>query len=206
MACARRFVRTSSPSSTTAWPTSRKAARCSATRAGSRGWPTCPPTSRRRSSSPPRNAPGSASSSRWNRSHLFWGELQGTAVDAVAQAGWLRAVREHVAQVAAAAAADDLGAGHPVARVGVGLDRFGEGRLGEARPPGARLELGVGAEQVGAAARAPVHPGVLAVDVLAGEGGLGALLAQDLVLLGRELLAPLVIAPGDLLGHTADAR
>ena len=66
-------------------------------------------------------------------------------------------------------------------------------RLVEARPPGARIELRVGAEQLGAAAGAAIGAVVLDVDVLAGERALGPVLAQDLVLLGRQALAPLLV-------------
>ena len=61
------------------------------------------------------------------------------------------------------------------------------GRVGEARPAGARLELGVRAEQLGAAAGAAVDAVVLDVDVLPGERPLGALLAHHVVLLGGQL-------------------
>src|SRR5581483_6095407 len=79
-----------------------------------------------------------------------------------------------------------------------GLDVLGHGRVIEARPAGARLELGVGVEQHGAAARAPVRAVVLDVDVLAGERPLGSVLAQDVVLLGAQALAPLRIGELDL--------
>ena len=73
-------------------------------------------------------------------------ELERARVDAVAQAARVaRAVVEDVAEVAAAAAADDLGAAHEQRVVRARLDRGGDGRLGEARPAGAGVELGVGA-------------------------------------------------------------
>ena len=75
-------------------------------------------------------------------------ELQRAGVDAVALAGRVRAVVEDVAQVAAAARADDLGAPHEEAVVGPGLDPVVGHRVPEARPPGAGVELGVGAEQL----------------------------------------------------------
>src|SRR6266508_2071007 len=91
-----------------------------------------------------------------------------------------------------AAPAADLGAVHAVAVV--------VHQLGEARPAGARFELGVGAEQLGAAGRAAVHAVVLGENVPAAERRLGPGLAQDLVPLSRELLPPLPLRPGDL-GH-----
>src|SRR3954452_12411291 len=45
------------------------------------------------------------------------GQVERAGVDAETLAGRPRAVREHVAEVAAAGAARDLGAGHPVAAV-----------------------------------------------------------------------------------------
>ena len=78
-------------------------------------------------------------------------EVQAAGVHAVAEAVRAGTVVEHVAEVTTAAPADDLGALHPELAVGLGLDRFGHQRLGEARPAGARLELRVRVEQLGAA-------------------------------------------------------
>jgi hypothetical protein len=61
-----------------------------------------------------------------------------------------------------------------------------------------RLELRIGAEQFGAARAAGVDTLGLRVGVLAGERPLGARLAQDLVLGGCELGAPLVVGLHDL--------
>ena len=71
--------------------------------------------------------------------------------------------------------------------------------LEEARPAGARLELRVGREQRRAAAHAHVGAVVVAVPVLAGERPLGAGLAGDLVLLGRQPLTPLVVGLRELV-------
>src|SRR4051794_3281194 len=131
-------------------------------------------------------------------------ELERARVDAVAEAARVtRAVLEHVPEVAAAVAAGDLGAAHEQRVVRARLDRGGDGWLGEARPAGAGVELRRGREQLGAAARAAVHAVLLDVPVLAGERALGAALAQHLVLLGRELLAPLLVGLVDLLGSHA---
>src|SRR5437588_2736545 len=96
--------------------------------------------------------------------------------------------------MAAAAPAQDLGPSHPEAAVLAQLDVLRHRRLVEARPAGPGLELRVRAEQLGAAGRAAVHAVVLDVDVFAGEGALGPVPAQDLVLLGRQPLAPLGVA------------
>ena len=71
-------------------------------------------------------------------------ELERAGVDAVAQAARLAgSVVEDVAEVAAAGAAQDLRAAHEQRVVGPRLDGGGDGRLGEARPAGAGVELGV---------------------------------------------------------------
>ena len=103
-------------------------------------------------------------------------------------------------EVAAAAGAHDLGADHDVRAVLAGLDGLAEHGVGEARPAGARVELRVGAEQLVAAAGTAVDAVALLVDVLAGERGLGGRVAQDLVLVGVELCAPLLVGLLDLLG------
>src|SRR5919197_1824942 len=125
-------------------------------------------------------------------------QVERAGVDAVALAGRRGAVREHVPEVAAAGAARHLGADHPVAAVLVQLDVGVLARLSEARPAGARVELGVRAEQLGSAAGTAVDPAFLGVHVAAGERRLGALATQDLVLLGRKLLTPLLVCLLDL--------
>src|SRR4051812_44236965 len=108
--------------------------------------------------------------------------------------------------MSAAALADDLGPAHPVRRVVPDLDRLGELRLGEARPARAGVELRLGVEQLRAAGGAAVDAVLVVVPVLAGERALGALLAQHLVLLGRELLAPLGVGLLNLGGHAFRVR
>src|SRR5262245_1948542 len=125
-------------------------------------------------------------------------EGQRAGVDAVALPGRGRPVVEDVAQVATAAAADHLGAAHEQAVVRPQLDRLGDRGLVEARPPGARVELGVRAEQLAAAAGAPVEAVGVVVDVLTGEGALGVGLAQHAVLQRGQLLAPLLVRLLDL--------
>ena len=70
-------------------------------------------------------------------------EFDGGAVDAVAQACWLRAVVEDVAQVATAVRAGDLGPDHEQAAVDVLRDRGIVRRRVEARPAAVRVELGL---------------------------------------------------------------
>src|SRR3954451_21097957 len=132
-------------------------------------------------------------------------QLQRRRVDAVAQAARVtRAVFEDVAEVAAAAPADDLRAGHPVRDVAPGLHRLGHRGLGERRPAGPRLELRVRREQLRAAAGAAVHAVVVTVPVLAGERTLRPGLPEYGVLLTRELLSPLRVGLRDLSLHDSD--
>src|SRR5437588_683216 len=88
-------------------------------------------------------------------------EVQGQRVDAVALAGRLRTVVEYVPQVRLARRAEDLGAAHEQAVVGLGIHRVVLGRRREAGPAGARVELGLRGEQLGAAGRAPIHARLL---------------------------------------------
>src|SRR5215469_5999033 len=127
-------------------------------------------------------------------------ERQRARVDAVPLAGRPGTVVEDVAEVAAAAAADDLGAPHEQAVIRPQFDRLGDRGLVEAGPPGARVELGVRAEQLGAAAGTPVEAVPVVVDVLTGERHLGVRPAQDVVLLRGQLLTPLLVRLGDLAG------
>src|SRR6267143_2539814 len=142
---------------------------------------------------------GARSSARPRSARL----LQRRRVDAVALAGRCGPVLEHVAEMSAAPAAVHLHALHAVARIALRGDRAGVGGAREARPPGAALELVVGAEQLGAAARAHEAPGLVIVPQRSAEGALGPLLAEHAVLLQRQLAAPLLLALLDLLVHGA---
>src|SRR5579883_1528488 len=124
-------------------------------------------------------------------------KIQGKAVHAVAQAGGLRPVVEDVAKMPAAAAAMHLRSQHPEGTVLGDADGVVE-RLIEARPAGAALELGLGGEQGQVAAGAGEDALAVLVQERAGPGALGALVAQDLILLRGELGAPLGIGLLDL--------
>src|SRR5439155_24632337 len=124
-------------------------------------------------------------------------------VDAVALPGGRGAVVEDVAEVAAAALAQHLDAGHEVALVDTALDVRLVLGLPEARPARTGVELRARREQDGAAAGAAVGAVVVVVDELAGEGRLGARLAQHLVLGRRELAAPLLVGLADFRTHRA---
>src|SRR4051812_9496559 len=85
--------------------------------------------------------------------------LKRQRVDAPAQAGRRRPIREDVPQVRVAGGTQRLLADHAVGDVALDVDRVVRYRLEEARPPRSRLELRVRAEQLGPARRAPVQPG-----------------------------------------------
>ena len=128
-------------------------------------------------------------------------ELQGDAVHAVAQAGRLRAILENVAEVAAATGAVDLGAGLEEAAVRGGADVGGIDRRPEARPASAGVEFLRGVEKGQPTGRADEDTLLVNVVQRAGEGPLGAVLAQHVELLGREDLLPLVFGLDDFLDH-----
>src|SRR6478735_12567300 len=122
---------------------------------------------------------------RANRSVILRLEVERGAVDAIAQpAPVVRTVGEHVAEVPLAARAGHLGADHAVRRVAELVDHAGLGPPGEARPARAAIVLVVALEQRLPAPGAGIFARGLVLLVLAGERALGAVLAEDLVLLG----------------------
>src|SRR5215831_11085100 len=117
-------------------------------------------------------------------------------VDAVPQMGGRRAVVEDMAEMTAAPAAVDFGAGHAVAPVDRGFDRTFRGIV-EARPAGAAVEFLLRHEQWLGAPR--TYKGAVAFFVIerAASRRLGAVLAHDLVLLRREQPSPFLVGMGD---------
>src|SRR5947209_18184860 len=90
---------------------------------------------------------------------------------------------------------------HPVAGIIVELDVLSIGRLRKARPAGTGIELRVRAKKLRVASSAAIDPVIVAMYILARERPLGTLTAQYLVLLGGELLSPLLLAGGYFLSH-----
>src|SRR6516164_339274 len=117
-------------------------------------------------------------------------------IHAIAQPGGLRAIVENVAEMAAAAAAMHLGAGHEEAAVGLRLDRLLDRRR-KARPSRSAVELGIGGEQRLAATGAVVDALAVFLVERARAGALGAVLAQNLILGGRQLALPLLLVHHD---------
>src|SRR3954468_10421177 len=99
------------------------------------------------------------------------------------------AIREDVTEMAAAVGTMHLGALHAIGTVD-GLLHRARLRVVEARPAGAALELGLGHEQLLPAARAGEGAGALLEVQRAASRPLGAVLAHDVELLGRQNLAP----------------
>jgi hypothetical protein len=116
-------------------------------------------------------------------------QLDRYRVDAVAQPGRRRPVVEDVAEMASAVRAGDLRPLHEEGAVDVLRHRRVLGRGVEAGPPAVGVELGLGLEQLGAAARAQVNAWGRGLPVLTRERPLGDLLPQDVVL-GRGQVAP----------------
>src|SRR3546814_261892 len=109
-------------------------------------------------------------------------------MDAVSQpATVLRAVGEHMAEVAVAVHRAHLGADHAKGVVAPLFDVLRHDRLGEARPAAAGLELVARGEQRLAGNDVDVDARLLVVVVLAREGPFGAVLLGHLVLRRRKL-------------------
>ena len=70
-------------------------------------------------------------------------------------------------------------------------------RIVETRPPGSAFELHFGNKQRLITSRAMERAGALFMQQCATAGHLGAMLAHDLILLGREDLAPFGFGVGD---------
>src|SRR5258706_11031372 len=124
-------------------------------------------------------------------------EDQRKAVHAVAQAGRLRPVIKDMTEMAAAAAAVNFGPQHPKGAV-FGLADGVVERLIKTRPAGAALEFRVRGEQWQVAAGAGEDALAVLLEQRARSRTLGALLAQDLILLRCQLGAPFRIGLFDL--------
>src|SRR5260370_12189854 len=116
-------------------------------------------------------------------------KYQRKAVHAVAKAGRFRPVVEDVAEMAAAAAAVNFGPQHPKSTV-FGLADGVLERLIKTRPAGAALEFRFRGEQRQIAAGAGEDALAMLLEQRARTGALGPFLAQDFVLLRRQLRAP----------------
>src|SRR5919197_1542251 len=103
--------------------------------------------------------------------------------------------------MALARGAQHLGPAHEEAPVLLGLDRILARRLVERRPAAAGVVLRLRAEELGAAAGAPVDARLEHVVVLAAERPLGSLLPEDVELLRRQVTPPLRLRLSHLCRH-----
>src|ERR1700730_5476844 len=124
-------------------------------------------------------------------------EYQGKAIHAVAQAGRLRPIVEDVTEMAAATAAVNFGPQDPESPV-FGLADGVLQWLVKTRPAGAALEFRFRGEQRQIAAGTGEDALAVLLEQRARSRPLGAFLAQDLILLRRQLRAPFRIGLFDL--------
>src|SRR5450759_817158 len=124
-------------------------------------------------------------------------KYQRNAVHAVAQAGWLWPIVEEVTEMAAATAAMNFGPQHPKGPVFCLADGVLD-RLIKTRPAVAALELGLRGEQRQVAAGTGEDALAMLLKQRARSRTLGTLLAQDFILLRRQLRAPFRIGFFDL--------
>src|SRR3981081_4480872 len=124
-------------------------------------------------------------------------EDQGKTDHAVAQAGRLRPIVEHVTEMATAAAAVNFGPQYPESPVFGPADGVVE-RLVRTRPPGASIEFRLRGQQRQVAAGTGEDSLAMFLEQRARSRPLGAFLAQDLILLRRQLRAPFRIGLFDL--------
>jgi len=135
------------------------------------------------------------------RRRIGSGQINGSGIDAVAQAGGGRAVGENVAEMAAAVGTQNFRAMHSVAEIVPRDDFFLRRNFRKTRPATAGIKLVVRLEQNLPARRAAIHARFLRVPVLAGECRFRARLAQDVILLRRQNLAPFGLGALEWEGH-----
>src|SRR6201996_8613028 len=133
-------------------------------------------------------------SARRRRSRM---KLQGESIHAVAQAGRLRPIVENVTEVTAAAAAVNFGPQHSEGAVFALADGVFE-RLPKTRPAGAALIFRCRGEQRQIAAGTGEDALAMLLEQRACPRSFGAFLAQDFILLRRQLRAPFRVGLFDL--------
>ena len=107
---------------------------------------------------------------------------------------------ENVAEVTAAAAAEDFGSGHSVASIEIFEDFILIDYIGKGGPAAVGVEFAVGPEQDLAAGGAFIDAGLEEVIVFAGEGAFGTFLPEDEELIGGQFLLPFPVTFYDSLG------
>jgi hypothetical protein len=129
----------------------------------------------------------------------FLVEAERGGVDAISQAGGVGTIREDMAEMASTTGAGDLRAGHAMAAVLVLLNIFLIERIVKARPAAPGVELGFRWEKFEATSGTEINSGSAGGSILASEWALGALLAQDTVLLRSERTTPFFIRLANLV-------
>src|ERR1700722_685369 len=124
-------------------------------------------------------------------------KLQRESVHAVAQAGRLRPIVENVTEVTTAAAAVNFGPQYPEGAIFMLAHRVVE-RLPKTRPAGAALKFRCRGEQRQIAAGAGEDALAMLLEKRARPRAFGAFLAQDFILLRRQLRAPFRVGLFDL--------
>src|SRR3984885_51022 len=124
-------------------------------------------------------------------------KLQGESIHAVAQAGRLWSIVENVTEVTTAAAAVNFGPQHPEGAVFMLADGVFQ-RLPKTRPAGAALKFRCRGEQRQVAAGAGEDALAMLLEQRARPRAFGAFLAQDFILVRRQLRAPFRVGLFDL--------
>jgi hypothetical protein len=125
--------------------------------------------------------------------------MERSGVDAIAQAGRVRAIGEDVAEMASATGAGDLGASHAMAAVFVLFDVLLIKRIVKAGPAATGVEFGFRWKEFEATGSAEIYAGSLGFRVLSGVGTLGALLTQNTVLFRSKRATPFFIRFANLI-------
>src|SRR5205085_8157707 len=125
---------------------------------------------------------------------FFFVQVEHNGVDAVAQVCRARAIIKDMTKMGVATRAQDFCANHPVARINFGAHIVLFGRFGKARPAAARVEFGIGTEQLVSASCAFICTLLFRIVILASERSLRTFLTCDLVLLRRQFLSPFFIS------------
>jgi len=144
-----------------------------------------------------RKSPGSGNSASLARLFAFAAKVERRGVNAIPQSRRSRAVRKHVAQMAAASGASHFNPPHAVAHVFVLHNGFGACRKHKARPAASRVELGSAHEKQRTAGGAMVVARLVILGEQTCKWALGAFLTQHVILLRGQQRSPLRIAPDD---------
>lgn len=137
--------------------------------------------------------------SLFTRLLLLKTELERVGVDTESQTGRLWPIVEYVSQVAIASSAKHFGANHSVASVHASPNVFLVYGLEEARPPGSRMKLGVGCEEIQIATRTGVGSRLIGIVEQPTEWRFRSLLAQNAKLLWSQNLFPLFVGLDNLI-------